>query len=157
DEPDVGLPAMQVKRLDRAGLHLAVVDLPHLEARKRRVNTVAEPAQLGERAPVVDEAPEVHDGDPLDGGRRGRGAENERALGGVGEIHQIRPTFGRGLGMAGDSLCVELGFHFAPDYSSLVCDSTGPTDPSTVFRARLWYCDYDRSFRPIADTGAFHE
>src|SRR5207249_5137571 len=92
DEPDVGLPAVEVEGLDGAGLQLAVVDLLDLEARQSRMHAALEPPQLGERAAVVVEALELHQLDAVDPGRRRVLLEGEGPLGLVAEVHPMSPT-----------------------------------------------------------------
>ena len=92
DEPDVGLPAVEVEGLDHAGVHLGVVDLFHLEAAEGRVRTRGQPTQLDEGPAVVGEALEVHDLHAGDGRLRRVVLQRVGALGGVAEIHPTSPT-----------------------------------------------------------------
>src|SRR3989304_3058341 len=92
DEPDVRLAPVDVEGLDRAGLHLAVVPLLDLEARKGGVDARAEAPELREVPAVVREALEVDELDALDGRRRGVVLQRVGALGVVVEAHQRSPT-----------------------------------------------------------------
>src|SRR5215467_2770058 len=66
--------------LDDPGVHLAVVDLLHLEARQGSVHARAEPTQFREVAAVVAEALEVDDVHTLDLRLGGVVLDRERAL-----------------------------------------------------------------------------
>src|SRR3990172_8250640 len=92
DEPDVRLAPVDVEGLDRAGLHLAVVHLLDLEARKGGVDARAEAPELREVPAVVGEALEVDELDALDGRRSGVVLQRVGALGVVVEAHQTSPT-----------------------------------------------------------------
>src|SRR5690606_28215952 len=101
----------------RQGLDHAVVDLAHLEAREVLVPAAVEATQLGHRAAVVVEAPQLDELDALDADLRGLvlvlvGApglvvDQSSALGvGAGGVHgevlrsSGRPPYGRGIAPA---------------------------------------------------------
>src|SRR5262249_4225581 len=91
DEPDVGLASVQVEGLDDAGVHLAIVDLLHLESRQGGMHARREPAQLCEASAVVTEALELDDIHTLDGRLGGVILDRERALRLVVQAHGATP------------------------------------------------------------------
>src|SRR6059036_850265 len=85
---------MEMKRLDRSGLDLTVVDLTEREARDRLGMTVRQARQLGHASPVVRKSLELDDLDPVDRGRRAVGLDLECALGGGREVHRVLRSYG---------------------------------------------------------------
>src|SRR5215831_5720295 len=86
--PDVGLALMEVERLDRAGLDLAVVDLAHFEALERLWVAAGQTRQLGHAPTVVGESLELDDLDTFDRRTGTVGLGLKGALGGGREVHE---------------------------------------------------------------------
>src|SRR2546422_8505775 len=92
--PDVGLALVEVERLDRAGLDLAVVDLAHDEAGEGLGMAVRQARQLGHAPAVVREPLELDDLDAVDRRRRAVGLDLESTLGGGREVHRVPRSYG---------------------------------------------------------------
>src|SRR5262245_55002623 len=80
-----------MKGLDDPGVHLAVVDLLHLEAGQSRVHARAEPAELRQVAAVVAEALELDDIHTLDLRLGNVVLDRERTLRLVVQAHGVTP------------------------------------------------------------------
>src|SRR6267142_2284837 len=92
--PDVGLALVEVVRLDRAGLDLAVVDLAYGEAGERLGMALGQARRLGHAPAVVREPLELDDLDAVDAGRRTIGLDLKGALGGGREVHPVFRSYG---------------------------------------------------------------